>query len=75
MMFFEIERALADMRLRRFAVVVVDQHRRYEENVTRRHLVDQVRMLVEIGAVLDRVDPGLDRDFELFAKVGDVMRG
>jgi hypothetical protein len=64
MMFFEIERTLADMRLRRFAVVVVDQHRRYEENFACRHLVDQVGTLVEIGPVLDRVDPGLDRDFE-----------
>ena len=56
--------ALAHMRLRRFAVVFVDQQRRHEKDAALGHLFEMARVLVEIAAVLDRVDAGLDRDVE-----------
>src|SRR5579875_3958945 len=62
MVFLKRQRALAHMRLRRFAVIVVDREGRHKENAAFGHRVEQLGLLVEIAAVLDRIDPGCDRD-------------
>ena len=59
-----VVRPLADMRLRRFAVVFVDQQGRHKNDAALRHPVEMARVLVEIAAVVDRIDAGLDRDVE-----------
>src|ERR1051325_6205250 len=56
--------ALADVRLRRFAVVFIDEQRRYEKDAALGHAFEMTRILVEIAAVLNRSDAGLDRDVE-----------
>jgi predicted dithiol-disulfide oxidoreductase (DUF899 family) len=53
---------LANMRQGRFAVIFVDREGRHEEDAALGHLVERFRLLVEITAVLDRIDAGLDRD-------------
>jgi hypothetical protein len=59
-MFFQLLGPFADMRLRRFAVKVVDRKRRHKKDALARHHVEQFRLLVEIAAMVDRIDPGLD---------------
>ena len=56
--------ALADMRLRRFAVVFVNQQRRHKEDAALGHAFEVARVFVEVAAMLDGIDAGLDRDVE-----------
>src|SRR5579864_6000411 len=60
----EVARPLADMRLRRFAVELVDQKRWDENDAARCHQVEVSRVLIEVTAMLDRIDAGFDRDVE-----------
>ena len=53
--------ALAHVGRRRFAVVLVDRQRRDERDPALRHHRNQLTILVEVAAVLDRVDAGFDR--------------
>src|SRR5260221_6407485 len=55
---------LAHMRLRRFAVVFVDEQRRHEKDAALGHAFEMAGILVEVTAMLDRIDPGIDRDVE-----------
>jgi hypothetical protein len=43
-------------------VVFVDRKGRQEKDAALRHHVEQFGLLVEIAAMFDRVDAGLDRD-------------
>ena len=46
----------------RLAMILVDRQGRDEEDVALGHHRDQLSVLVEVAAVLDRIDPRLDRD-------------
>src|SRR5499427_5749368 len=54
--------ALADVAGARLAMVLVDGEGRHEEHATLRHHRDQLRFLVEVAAVLDGIDAGLEGD-------------
>ena len=56
--------ALPDMRLRRFAVVFVNQQRRHEKDAALCHSFQMPRVLVEVATMLDRIDAGIDRNVE-----------
>ena len=58
----QMVRPFANMRQRRFAVEVVDRKGRHKEDAALRHRVEQFGLLVEVAAVLYRIDAGLDRD-------------
>ena len=60
----------ADMRQRRLAVEIVNRKGRHKEDAALRHRVEQFGLLVEVAAVLDRVDPGLDRNAQAPAAKG-----
>src|SRR5215472_6134343 len=62
MVFPQMQGSFADMRQRRLAMEVVDREGRHKEDATFRHRVQQFGFFIEIAAVLDRVDAGLDRD-------------
>src|SRR5204863_368803 len=64
MRFLQRLRALANMRLRRSAVVLVNEQRRHKKDAALRHALEMARVLGEITAVLDRIDAGLDRNVE-----------
>ena len=64
MRFLQRLRALANMRLRRSAVVLVDEQRRHKKDAALGHALEMARVLGEITAVLDRIDAGLDRNVE-----------
>ena len=61
-MLLQLLGAFADMRQRRFAVELVHRKGRHEKDAALRHHVEQFGLLVEVAAVLDRIDAGLDRD-------------
>src|SRR5215470_8937998 len=55
-------RALADVPGARLAVIFIDGEGGHQEHAALRHHRDQLRLLVEIAAVLDGIDAGLEGD-------------
>jgi hypothetical protein len=54
----EIVRACAHVGRRALAVIHVDEQRGDEERALARHSPQMLRVLIEVAAVLDRIDPG-----------------
>jgi len=48
----------------RFAVVFVDREGRHEKDAALGHRIEQFGPLIQIAAVLDRIDAGLDRNLQ-----------
>ena len=62
MVLLQLMGPFADMRQRRFAVEIVNRKGRHKKDAALRHHVEELGLLVQVAAVLDRVDAGLDRD-------------
>ncbi len=60
--FLQMVRPFADMRQGRFAVKIVYRKGRHEEDAALGHRIEQFGLFVEVTAVLDRIDAGLDRN-------------